>query len=136
MAALLQRIDEALAGIHGFEHEHFDGGTFETNTLAELDEHGNWRTWDMNALFSTKACAFIAAAPALLRECAALLRGLDDGADIPVAPAPSALDTARVALERIAALLDDIDAVMWEETVFEARRIAADALAGLEGGGE
>lgn len=42
----------------------------------------------------------------------------------------------RAALERVAALLDDIDAVMWEETVFEARRIAADALAGLEWGGE
>jgi hypothetical protein len=53
--------------IHGFAHQHYDGGLFERNSLAELDEHGKWRTWDMNAPFSTAACAFIAAAPAIIR---------------------------------------------------------------------
>lgn len=76
MAALLQRIDEALAGIP-------DG---EWLVLHSIDGwcvtcDGDYDREILRCYVDDKALADgIVAAPALLRECAALLRGLDDGA--------------------------------------------------------
>ena len=76
MAALLQRIDEALAGIP-------DG---EWLVLHSIDGwcvtcDGDYDREILRCYVDDKALADgIAASPALLRECAALLRGLDDGA--------------------------------------------------------
>lgn len=63
--------------IVGFEHQHSPNNPFGQNTLAELREDGVWRAWDMKAPYSTEACAFIAAAPDLLRRYEATLVALE-----------------------------------------------------------
>lgn len=81
MAALLQRIDEALEGAALGDWQ--VGTIIQASGLHEYDVYEEEMGMDGNSMalcYEQRVAEFIAAAPQLLRECAALLRGLDDGA--------------------------------------------------------
>lgn len=79
MAALLQRIEAALAGITPGEWEWNHRYELHNKREAVIAAELNANRYPVMVVKEADA-ELIAAAPALLRECAALLRGLDDGA--------------------------------------------------------